>query len=291
MTRISITIPGQLNDLKLTVHRNSKVKAIASKVSHELAAAGAHVKCVGLRKSGFVLDANDLIEPHLSYGKHLVAICSKASQLKSRPKQLEPLRIPRLTTMSDHADTDEELRTGGNPPSFSDVSKSLRVLKSRMDPIYSKKGVRKLRKQIFELEAMMRIDFRSNTVTIQDALQRINQSLRFLNRLEIHAAKKLKNSGRQFQELKSRASISCTGGGLQRTPHSRIKGWDKDPDELELERGAKHLVELIRVKIEDTNDLNLAKRVLFDAKNCLQSLKDLANTSERETLASAYFKA
>ena len=119
-----------------------------------------------------------------------------------------------------------------------------------------------------EVEAMMRVSF-GDDHEVSRVRKEIRECMQFLHALE-HAAKTHNVlQGAAFQELLASIGPSVKNPRPIRTPKAKVKCncvCFQDPAvATKMAMQAENLIELVRVKIEDDNDLRLARTCLRDA--------------------------
>lgn len=151
-----------------------------------------------------------------------------------------------------------------------------------------------LRSSLCEIGLTLRLSIEDDAALAQ-AEEHVQGSLAFLGSLAAHAEQRGALQGAMFQELLRSCGPSM--GHLGRTPtmkvHKAADGGDGggaggsggggggvvsrvcgDPlTTIRMAMDAQKLINLVRVKLEDDNDLNLARRCLGDARTCFAQLK------------------
>ena len=129
-----------------------------------------------------------------------------------------------------------------------------------------------LQARLGEMEAVLRIGMESSDA-LKLAQAQVSESLAFLALLAAQAAERGVLQGAAFQALM--ASCGPSMGHLGRTPKggTGVNSVFDDPmTTIQMAMQAQKLVNLVRVKIEDDNDLNLARQCLTDAQRGLAEL-------------------
>ena len=123
------------------------------------------------------------------------------------------------------------------------------------------------------MEAVLRLSIASSE-QLALAQAQVNESLAFLALLAAQAAERGVLQGAAFQALM--ASCGPSMGHLGRTPKGGTgvsSVFDDPATTIQMAMQAQKLVNLVRVKIEDDNDLNLARQCLTDAQRGLAELR------------------
>ena len=144
-----------------------------------------------------------------------------------------------------------------------------------------------LRGALCEIDMTLRLKIQDDAA-LSLAAEEVQASLTFLSSLAEHSERSGVLQGAAFQQLLRSCGPSM--GHLGRTPTVKDCGAGPmggdmsvvtrvftDPaTTIRMAMGAQKLINLVRVKLEDDNDLNLARRCLGDAQRCLSRLRSYA---------------
>ena len=144
-----------------------------------------------------------------------------------------------------------------------------------------------LRGALCEIDMTLRLKIQDDAA-LSLAAEEVKASLAFLSSLAEHSARSGVLQGAAFQQLLRSCGPSM--GHLGRTPTVKDSGgasgtmvggdmgvvtrvFNDPATTIRMAMGAQKLINLVRVKLEDDNDLNLARRCLGDAQRCLSRLR------------------
>ena len=143
-----------------------------------------------------------------------------------------------------------------------------------------------LRGALCEIDMTLRLKIQDDAA-LSLAAEEVKASLAFLSSLAEHSERSGVLQGAAFQQLLRSCGPSM--GHLGRTPTVKDSSGASgtmvgdmgvvtrvftDPaTTIRMAMGAQKLINLVRVKLEDDNDLNLARRCLGDAQRCLSQLR------------------
>jgi hypothetical protein len=143
-----------------------------------------------------------------------------------------------------------------------------------------------LAQQWFEVSCLLRHDF-ANAKDYEEGIERVKDSLSFLNRLDTIAERIDVNRGQIFQELLRRIGDSSAHGLMSREDGTydaytaKIKSDIlKDKDWTELTNGARDLLNLVRIKLEDKNDLQTARSALEHSNSFFSDVSSYASSKD-----------
>jgi hypothetical protein len=131
-----------------------------------------------------------------------------------------------------------------------------------------------------EVEAMMRVSFFSDS-DVSALRHDIRECMHFLH--ELDQAAKVHNvlQGSAFQELLDSCGPSVKNPRPIRTPKAKVKCncvcFEDPVVAVKMAMQAQQLIDLVRVKIEDCNDLRLARTCLQDASSFFQEAERTAS--------------
>ena len=143
-----------------------------------------------------------------------------------------------------------------------------------------------LRGALCEIDMTLRLKIQDDAA-LSLAAEEVKASLAFLSSLAEHSERSGVLQGAAFQQLLRSCGPSM--GHLGRTPTVKDSGgasgtmvgdmgvvtrvFNDPATTIRMAMGAQKLINLVRVKLEDDNDLNLARRCLGDAQRCLSRLR------------------
>jgi hypothetical protein len=133
-----------------------------------------------------------------------------------------------------------------------------------------------LRSSLCELESIIRVKI-VDAGTMTRVKQEVVGALDFIQEIEKVAFEKNILKGKAFQELL--ASCGLNVGRLVRTPSAKVTGsvFNDPTATLKMAMQAKKLINLLRLKVEDDKDLDVAK-------GCLEGIRNFfANVHKRAT--------
>lgn len=136
--------------------------------------------------------------------------------------------------------------------------------------------------KLFEVESMLRMDMRCrDSISVQQLLNRIEDSFSFLRMLEEKSSQQQVNIGIVFQQLRSKANIRNDGQLINPFSENACPLFNDAMEDTEqkLCMETQNIIKLLRVKIEDASDLGLARTALHEAKKCFQSLLHITDST------------